>query len=357
MSFVWSSLKKGDVPKARDVNEIREKMEDILDSLDKGLHWPYSVFAREYDMYEYKKFDALRQSIDELDAIKCNDCSSFNSYEKAAACPLAKMGYCSTDFQANYVTENSSENFTNNGTYNSDELAANNSGVDNQVFSGENTTVYAFDDGMDDSAEYYTAKTSENDTVNSAAGSCTADDSVVYSDYDSSVYSGECSTYCNGVYASENAIYYGGVDTGNNSGVDASYNSSFYLGDDSSYNNGVYDTHYANEHNDYGAQADSTVHLSFYVGDDSGYNSVENSTYFSFDNDVHYKDERVSDGACSSDDVNYYNGYNGTVNGTDYNNENNTNRITEDDVDNYNYKGTNYVSVESSYNAGVNSNF
>lgn len=344
MGFTWSNLNRGDIPKKDDIDEIKSNMDSILNDLNKGLNWDYDEFAKRLHMYEYVRLIALRQSIDDLDTIKCNDCSSFNSYENEAACPLAKDGYCSTDYSDAKSVDNITEDTGYNEAYNNNELSGNNDTVDNIVNSGYDSDVNSEHDGMDDSSEYYTARSGEDTSVYSADGACSGDDSSVYSGHNSDDDDGYNFSYCGTVYDAENSTYYGGEKSADNSGVDSGHNSGYYVGDDSGYDVSVCDIHFATEHNDYGVSSDSTVHGTYYANDDSTYNSGENSTNLSGDYDTNFGDENSVAGTCSSDDSGYNSSYDSGYDGT-YN-------YNEDNPYDYGYHDTYCSGDDGTYDSG-----
>lgn len=317
MAFVWSSLNKGDVPRKSDIDEIVDKINQILSELDKGLFWPYKEFAQRGGMYDYDRIVALRQVIDQLDAIKCNDCSSFNAFEKTAACPMAKAGYCSTDYQNNLSVNNTTEDTGYNQTYKNNELAGNNVGVDSTVYSGEDVVVNSLYDGMDKSAEYYTADTGYDDTVYSAAGSCVSDDTGAYVGHNLTDDDTECGSYCSGVFATFNGTYYGGEKVGDNSGVDSGYNAAYYVEDDSGYDSGV-------------KSGDYVTNL-----------------------EINFGDEKAVAGACSGDDSGYDSAYNSGYDGTYYSSEDNPYDASVYDAYNLGFDGTYYSSEDSPYDSSV----
>jgi len=319
MAFTWSSLNKGNVPKKADIDEIKSKINQILDSLDKGLSMPYSEFAQRGGMYEYDKFVALRQVIDDLDAIKCNDCDSYNAYEKSAACPLAKMGYCSADYEVALAVDNVGEDTTYNEAYNDNELSANNDTVDGVVYSGEKSGFYDAHNGMDDASENYSANNGEDNSVYSADGACSSDDVGVHSGYNSSVDSGHDISYCNTVYDSQNSTYYTGEKSADNSGVDANHN------------------------------------VTYYAGDDNGYDSSVNSGNLFGDYDSHFNNQYSVDGSCSGDNSGYDSTYRYGYDSTYYSSEDKPHDSGVNDTNRSGYDGTYDSGVDGTYNSGVNS--
>ena len=304
MAFTWSRLNKGDIPRKDRIDEIVNNMASILNALDKGINWEKSEYAQLYGLYRYDDIVALRQDIDELDAIKCNDCSSYNAFEKSAACPLAKQGYCSTDYVsfhgAVFVTEKTGDNLT----HKSNELYANNATVDNTVYTTEDTGNYSGHQGMDVATEHYSADKGYDNTVCKAVGNCDLHDTNAYIGYNGADNDAECGVHYGNQYASENSSFDSGENTGNNAGDDTGVYSTNYTNDDEIYNVAACLMHFGTEHTDYGSANDFSVYGTYYSGDDRTFNSGVNKSNLA-DCGAHYWGEKIMAGTCSTDNFAY----------------------------------------------------
>lgn len=354
MAFTWSALNKGDMPKKNDIDEVVSKINSILNALDKGLDFPYTEFAQRGSMYDYERHIALRQVIDNLDAIKCNDCSSYNAFEKSAACPLAKSGYCSADNGPFHGSVFDTEKTGDNLTHKSNELYANNATVDNTVYTTADTGNYSGHDGMDDATEHYSADKGYDNTVCKAVGNCDLHDANAYIGYNGADNDAECGAHYGNQYASENSSFDSGENTGNNAENDTGVYSTNYISDDVTYDVAFCLTHFGTEHIDYGSANDFSVYGTHYSGDDRTFNSGENKSNLA-DCSTHFRAEKFVAGTCSTDNLSYDSTYKYGYDSTYDSGVDNSYDATVYDLENAGYDGVYDSGYDRTYDYGVKS--
>jgi len=281
MAFTWSSLKVGDMPKKGDIDEIRQNIESLYNQLGRGYQWKYNENAVKGNMYEYDRIKELRDALDYLDSIKCNDCSAYNSFELVAAYPLANDGYDSgvyggydsTVYSGDDNNAYSGNDSNQHGAYFVQQNAANDSGND---FSADGS-YYTGDNYEANSGAFDLEYTGDNNTYddNVGGGVCSGNDSTYYG----TNYSGDLGTnygiVCTTEYYDDNATYFMLENSANDNGNDYAYDGTDYATDCSGYNVGADGTYYGTENS--GNLILAKNYDGGCSGNDSGYDGTFNN--------------------------------------------------------------------------------
>ena len=211
MAFTWSNLKVGDMSKKSDIDEIRQNIENLFNQLGRGYQWKYDENAVKGNMYEYDRIKELRDALDYLDSIKCNDCSAFNSFELVAAYPLANDGYDSVDCYGHNSTVHTGDDNSANSGYDSGNK---NPHFANQDTSNNSTDDYAYDNkdlAIDDNGHDSSVDGTVDNTVRDGHlilaenydGGCSGDDSG----YDGTYHFNARNPHCDGYLATDLGTY------------------------------------------------------------------------------------------------------------------------------------------------------